>query len=59
MMGGGFGGCTINLVEKGAKEQVVKTIKRRYKNQFGINVIDYSVKIVGGLKIVINEIKLS
>ncbi len=30
MMGAGFGGCTINLVEKGKEEEVVEFIKEKY-----------------------------
>ncbi len=35
MMGGGFGGCTINLVKKAAVEHFEKTIKENYKTPEG------------------------
>lgn len=35
MMGGGFGGCTINLVKKTAVEQFEKTIRENYKTPEG------------------------
>ncbi|MGD2035372.1 MAG: galactokinase [Bacteroidales bacterium] len=48
MMGGGFGGCTINLVEKGKSEQFVALIKERYKKQTGNEIRIYHVTISGG-----------
>lgn len=36
MTGGGFGGCTVNLVEKRAIENFSETIRREYKNAVGI-----------------------
>ena len=35
MMGGGFGGCTINLVKRSAAEQFSKTIRENYKTPEG------------------------
>jgi galactokinase len=35
MMGGGFGGCTISLVDADMAEQVAKTIKARYGRKSG------------------------
>jgi galactokinase len=36
MTGGGFGGCTITLVESGAVEEFQETISRKYKDATGI-----------------------
>jgi galactokinase len=36
MTGGGFGGCTITLVESGAVEEFQETISRKYKDETGI-----------------------
>lgn len=36
MMGGGFGGCTLNLVKKEAVENVVKQISDTYNKQFEV-----------------------
>lgn len=36
MMGGGFGGCTINLIEEEAVEEFVETASESYFRQFGI-----------------------
>lgn len=35
MMGGGFGGCTINLVENNSIDHLVKKISEAYKEKFG------------------------
>ncbi|WP_293892198.1 galactokinase [Flavobacterium sp.] len=48
MMGGGFGGCSINLVEKGTEEALIKTISGRYADTFGIELKAYKVKISKG-----------
>ena len=34
MMGGGFGGCTLNLVKKGALDEVVNKVKNAYSVNF-------------------------
>ena len=36
MMGGGFGGCTLNLVKKKAVENVVKQVSDTYNKHFGV-----------------------
>ena len=38
MMGGGFGGCTINLVRKGALERIVGTIVPAYERETGLEL---------------------
>src|SRR4030095_3607137 len=43
MMGGGFGGCTINLVKESAIESLVEKISPVYKNKTGITLQDYEV----------------
>ena len=48
MMGGGFGGCSINLVEKGTEKELITKISEQYKNQFGIELKSYKVKISKG-----------
>jgi galactokinase len=35
MTGGGFGGCTINVVSRKAAAQVAETIARKYRAQTG------------------------
>ncbi len=48
MMGGGFGGCSINLVEKGSENELIKKISEQYRNAFGIELKSYKVKISKG-----------
>ncbi|HMR17748.1 MAG TPA: galactokinase [Sphingobacterium sp.] len=38
MMGGGFGGCTINIVKKGHAAAVVNRIAPLYKEKFGLDL---------------------
>lgn len=51
MMGGGFGGCSINLVEKGAENELINKIAKLYRNAFGIELKSYKVKISNGTSI--------
>lgn len=48
MMGGGFGGCSINLVEKGSEETLIEKISEAYLQKFGIQLNHYKVKIAKG-----------
>ena len=52
MMGGGFGGCSINLVEKGLENELIKKIAAKYKTAFGIDLKSYKVKISKGTSFV-------
>lgn len=54
MMGGGFGGCSINLVEKGLENELIKKIAAKYKTAFGIDLKSYKVKISKGTSFVKN-----
>lgn len=51
MMGGGFGGCTINLVEEEHVEQFRKTISKEYKAKAGIEPEIYITQINSGTKV--------
>lgn len=48
LMGGGFGGCTINLVKKDLKEIFIKQISEAYKKKFSIEANCYDVQLVDG-----------
>ena len=48
MMGGGFGGCSINLVEKGTENDLINCISKQYQDQFGITLKAYKIKIAKG-----------
>lgn len=48
MMGGGFGGCTINLIKKGEEEAIKSKLSKLYLEAFGIELKIYDVKIGNG-----------
>lgn len=48
MMGGGFGGCTINLVKEEAIENLTEEISKRYKEHTGKKLTPYIVSISDG-----------
>lgn len=49
LMGGGFGGCTINLIKQAAKEKFIADILSAYKNEFNIDAEIYEVSVVDGV----------
>ncbi len=51
MMGGGFGGCTINLVEEQNVEAFTETIKKEYKTRTGKNTEIYITQINAGTQV--------
>lgn len=55
MMGGGFGGCTINLVKKSKKDQFIEAVKKAYLQEFNIAAAIYEVNIIGGTNRVLDE----
>ncbi|AYN04126.1 galactokinase [Flavobacterium sp. 140616W15] len=48
LMGGGFGGCTINLIKKGQENEVKNKFSSLYLDIFGIELKFYDVKIGTG-----------
>ncbi len=52
MMGGGFGGCTLNLVKKSAKADFLKYAKKEYYRVFSVQAEHYELEIVDGTDIV-------
>lgn len=52
MMGGGFGGCTINLIENEFVEPISKLIASKYKQKFNHDISVYVTKIGAGTSIV-------
>jgi galactokinase len=48
MMGGGFGGCTINLVKRTAADLFQEHMTSKYQKAFGIDLPTYKVDIVDG-----------
>ena len=55
MMGGGFGGCTINLIEKQSVETISREVKEKYLKKFGIEANSYVTQISGGTNIMAVE----
>ena len=53
LMGGGFGGCTINIVKEKSVSFFLKEAMAAYKKHFDIDAESYVVKVVDGT----NEIK--
>ena len=48
MMGGGFGGCTINIIKKESSEKFLSDATVSYKNEFGIDAEIIQVRIEDG-----------
>lgn len=48
MMGGGFGGCTLNLLKKDKKERFIQEITAAYRNRYGKTPEIYEVEVVNG-----------
>src|SRR5438270_1495636 len=52
MMGGGFGGCTINLVKEPAIEALVKNVTASYAKQMNRQLITYIAQIEDGTSVI-------
>ncbi|MGK7390325.1 MAG: galactokinase [Candidatus Cyclobacteriaceae bacterium M2_1C_046] len=48
MMGGGFGGCTINIIKRNEKEVFINEAKASYKAKFNRELTTYEVEIMDG-----------
>ena len=48
MTGGGFGGCTVNLVKDEHAEAFAAALKKRYQERFNINADTFAVEPVDG-----------
>lgn len=55
MMGGGFGGCTINIVKKEAARNFTGYLTRVYKKAFNIEMATYAVSIKGGTSVMASQ----
>ena len=53
MMGGGFGGCTLNLIEKARRDEFAEAAAHAYRARFGIGLTPYSVSIEDGASLVL------
>ncbi len=52
MMGGGFGGCTLNLIKKGREAQFVKELDAAYLKKFEKHITPIEISISDGVSIV-------
>lgn len=50
VMGGGFGGCTINIVKEDKFDGFVATVQKKYKAKYGIDCKIYPVVISDGAR---------
>lgn len=48
LMGGGFGGCTINIIQTSAVDRITDLISMGYRKQFMIDIEPYRVQIKDG-----------
>lgn len=48
MMGGGFGGCTLNIIEKKQVEMFKEIAAKTYRKRFGMDLTPYEVAIEDG-----------
>ncbi len=53
MMGGGFGGCTINLIKEDAIDSLINTIKPAYEEAMGLPLSYYIASIENGTEIIL------
>jgi len=52
MMGGGFGGCTINIIKKEAVEPLINELLPLYKRDMGLELKYYRVNIEDGTSLI-------
>ncbi|NNC50324.1 MAG: galactokinase [Flaviramulus sp.] len=52
MIGGGFGGCAINLITKGAVESFKMSVLKEYKLKFNKDCTYYSFKLSDGTRVI-------
>lgn len=57
LMGGGFGGCTINIIEKDAVNIIPKQIMEHYKKQFNIEPEMYVMSLADGTHEIFHHIE--
>ncbi|MEM9325157.1 MAG: galactokinase [Bacteroidota bacterium] len=55
MMGGGFGGCTLNIVKKSEINRLTEQLSKAYHAEFGLDMEMYPVKITNGTEVVQRE----
>lgn len=56
MMGGGFGGCTINLVQEEAIEELIAELKPAYEREMNLPLTYYVASIENGTEMILNHV---
>jgi len=59
MMGGGFGGCTLNLIKADAADDFIKNISLAYHKAFNIQLQTYIVNISNGVEKIEKELVIN
>lgn len=54
MMGGGFGGCTLNLIPTSEMESFLTTISHQYMDRFQRNLVFHRVRLSAGTAVLVN-----
>ena len=52
MMGGGFGGCTINLVKEDMIDEVISKVKPAYENEMNLTLNYYVATVENGTEVI-------
>jgi galactokinase len=52
MMGGGFGGCTINIVKEEAIDPLVKSLGESYEKNMGKELTAYIAQVEDGTSLI-------
>jgi len=58
MMGGGFGGCTINIVKENAVEELIYNTRNKYRERTGMNLNAYIAVIEQGANLIEERIEV-
>jgi galactokinase len=58
MMGGGFGGCTINLVKEESVDELITEMSNRYMDHIGKPMAAYVVKIGNGTELIPSKVAI-
>lgn len=52
MMGGGFGGCTINIIKKGKSEAFIEEVSTTYRDEFGFDTTPIQINLGEGSSLI-------
>lgn len=52
MMGGGFGGCTLNLIKSGMEDALIKQLNQAYSDRFSLEITPIKVEIAEGVSLI-------